>query len=68
MSKKKSGPIHEDKDYFDALGFLGLVLNQVGGKIEIPYDDVVTFDASKHEFVSTFDTVKNKFVFELRRV
>lgn len=55
-----------EEDYFDLLGTLGLVLEQVGGKVEVPYSALANLDLTKRELVSTFDVERNVFVFELK--
>lgn len=59
---------HSQTDYQNVLGFLGLVILQAGGRVEISYEDVLAFDASKYEVLSEFNQRTNTFVFQLRPV
>ena len=54
-----------EEDYFNLLGMFGTVLLHIGGKIEIPFEEISRVDFSTKELKTWFDQAKNVFVYEL---
>ena len=57
-----------EEDYYNLLGMMGVILQHIGGKVEITYEELASTKFSDKEFVHQFDAARNLFVFELKDV
>lgn len=57
--------VKTDEEYYNLLGMFGVALAHLGGKLEVPQNELLEIDLTTKEFKEWYDNARGVFVFEL---